>query len=170
MELFRKLFASLNRGSVKYMIAGGVAVNLYGIERSTADIDIVLKLEKTNVLKFVKLAKRLGLKPKVPVKLDDFADPEKRDSWISEKGMAVFGLYDPKTPFFLIDIFVEDPFDFDEVYRRRKKIRSEVAVIPVVPIQELILMKEKSNRPQDRADVFHLRKIMKDWKDEKKKR
>jgi hypothetical protein len=170
MELFRKLFASLNRGSVKYMIAGGVAVNLYGIERSTADIDIVLKLEKTNVLKFVKLAKRLGLKPKVPVKLDDFADPEKRDSWISEKGMAVFGLYDPKTPFFLIDIFVEDPFDFDEVYRRRKKIRSEVAVIPVVPIQELILMKEKSNRPQDRADVFHLQKIMKDWKDEKKKR
>ena len=167
MELFRKLFASLNRGSVKYMIAGGVAVNLYGIERSTADIDIVLKLEKTNVLKFVKLAKRLGLKPKVPVKLDDFPDPEKRDSWISEKGMTVFGLYDPKTPFFLIDIFVESPFDFDEVYRRRKKIRSENEVIPIVPIQELILMKEKSNRPQDRADVFHLRKIMKDWKDEK---
>jgi hypothetical protein len=167
MELFKKLFASLNRESVKYMVAGGIAVNLYGIERSTADIDIVVKLEKANVLKFIKLAKRLGLKPKVPVKLDDFADPEKRDSWISEKGMTVFGLYDPKTPFFLIDIFVENPFDFDEVYRRRKKIRSEDAVIPVVPIQELILMKEKSNRPQDRADVFHLRKIMKDWHDEK---
>ena len=167
MELFKKLFVSLNRESVKYMVAGGIAVNLYGIERSTADIDIVVKLEKANVLKFIKLAKRLGLKPKVPVKLDDFADPEKRDSWISEKGMTVFGLYDPKTPFFLIDIFVESPFDFEEVYRRRKKIRSEDAVIPVVPIQELILMKEKSNRPQDRADVFHLRKIMIDWKDEK---
>ena len=67
MELFKKLFASLNRGSVKYMIAGGVAVNLYGIERSTADIDIVLELEKTNVLKFIKSARRLGLEPKVPV-------------------------------------------------------------------------------------------------------
>jgi hypothetical protein len=167
MELFKKLFSSLNRESVKYMVAGGIAVNLYGIERSTADIDIVLKLEKANVLKFIKLAKRLGLKPKVPVKLDDFADPEKRDSWISEKGMAVFGLYDPKTPFFLIDIFVESPFDFDEVYRRRKKIRSEDAIIPIVPIHQLILMKEKSNRPQDRADVFHLRKIMRGWLDEK---
>jgi len=163
MELFIKLFASLNRGSVKYMVVGGIAVNLYGIERSTADIDIVLKLEKANVLRFIKLAKRLGLKPKVPVKLDDFVDPEKRDSWISEKGMTVFSLYDPKTPFFLIDIFVESPFDFDEVYRRRKKIRSADAVIPVVPINELILMKEKSNRPQDRADVFYLRKIMKEW-------
>jgi len=167
MELFKKLFASLNRGSVKYMVAGGIAVNLYGIERSTADIDIVLKLEKANVLRFIKLAKRLGLKPKVPVKLDDFVDPGKRDSWISEKGMTVFSLYDPKTPFFLIDIFVESPFDFDEVYRRRKKIRSEDTVIPVVPINELILMKEKSNRPQDRADVFYLRKIIKEWSDEK---
>lgn len=161
MELFRRLFVSLNRGSVKYLVAGGIAVNLYGIERSTADIDIVLKLDKANVLRFIKLAKRLGLKPKVPVKLDDFVDPEKRDSWISEKGMTVFSLYNPKAPFFLIDIFVESPFNFDQVYRRRKKIRSEDVVIPVVPIDELILMKEKSNRPQDRADVFHLRKIMK---------
>ena len=167
MELFRKLFSSLNRGSVKYMVAGGIAVNLYGIERSTADIDIVLKLEKANLLKFIRLAKRLGLKPKVPVKLDDFADPEKRDSWVSEKGMTVFGLYDPKTPFFLVDIFVQNPFDFDDVYGKRKKIRSGDTVIPVVPIHELILMKEESNRPQDRADVFHLRKIMKDWQDEK---
>src|SRR4030065_1557356 len=98
MELFIKLFASLNRGSVKYMVVGGIAVNLYGIERSTADIDIVLKLDKANVLRFIKLAKRLGLKPKVPVNLDDFVDPEKRDSWISEKGMTVFSLYDPKAP------------------------------------------------------------------------
>jgi len=75
--------------------------------------------------------------------------------------MRVFSLYDPASPFFLIDIFVESPFDFDEVYRRRKKMRSDNEIIPVVPIDELILMKEKSNRPQDRADVFHLRKIMK---------
>jgi hypothetical protein len=163
MELFKRLFVSLNRGSVKYMVAGGIAVNLYGIERATADIDIVLKLDKANVLRFIKLAKRLGLKPKVPVKLDDFVDPGKRDSWISEKGMTVFSLHDPKAPFFVIDIFVESPFDFNEVYRRRKKIRSEDVVIPVVPIHELILMKEKSNRPQDRADVFYLRKIMKEW-------
>ena len=31
------------------MVAGGIAVNLYGIERATADIDIVLKLEEKNL-------------------------------------------------------------------------------------------------------------------------
>ena len=149
------------------MVAGGIAVNLYGIERATADLDIVLKLEKGNLLKFVKVAKRLGLKPKIPVKLDDFIDPEKRKSWRMDKGMLVFSLYDPKNPFFLIDIFTEIPFDFDAVYNQRKKMKFENIFIPVVPIKELIAMKEKSGRPQDRADVFYLKKIMNGWKDEK---
>jgi hypothetical protein len=167
MELFKGLFSSLNQATVRYMVAGGIAVNLYGIERATADLDIVLKLEKGNLLKFVKVAKRLGLKPKIPVKLDDFIDPEKRKSWRMDKGMLVFSLYDPKNPFFLIDIFTEIPFDFDAVYNQRKKMKFENIFIPVVPIKELIAMKEKSGRPQDRADVFYLKKIMNGWKDEK---
>ena len=169
MELFKGLFSSLNQATVRYMVAGGIAVNLYGIERATADLDIVLKLEKGNLLKFVKVAKRLGLKPKIPVKLDDFIDPEKRKSWRMDKGMLVFSLYDPKNPFFLIDIFTEIPFEFDAVYNQRKKMKFENIFIPVVPIKELIAMKEKSGRPQDRADVFYLKKIMHDWKDEKER-
>jgi hypothetical protein len=166
MELFKDLFSSLNQASIKYMVAGGIAVNLYGIERATADVDIVLELEKGNLSKFIRVAKKLGLKPKIPVKLEDFIDPEKRKSWRMDKGMMVFSLYDPKNPFFLIDIFTEIPFDFDEVYRQRNRISFENIVIPVVPIKKLIAMKEESDRPQDRADVFYLKKIMLRWKDE----
>ncbi len=167
MQLFKKLFSSLNKASLKYMVAGGIAVNLYGIERATADVDIVLQLGKRNLLKFIDVAGKLGLKPKIPVKLDDFIDLEKRKSWRKDKGMMVFSLYDPKNPFFLIDIFTEMPFDFDAVYKQRKKIKFENIFIPVVPIRELIAMKERSGRPQDRADVFYLKKIMDGWKDEK---
>ena len=149
------------------MVAGGIAVNLYGIERATADIDIVLKLEKGNLLKFINVAEKLGLRPKIPVKLEDFIDPDKRKSWRVDKGMLVFSLYDPRNPFFLIDIFTEIPFDFDDVYKQRRKIKFEEIFIPVIPIKELIGMKEKSDRPQDRADVFYLKKIMDGWKDEK---
>jgi hypothetical protein len=38
--------------------------------------------------------------------------------------------------------------------------------IPVVPIKELIRMKDKSNRPQDQADIFYLKKIIGEWRDE----
>lgn len=58
------------------------------------------------------------------------------------------------------------PFDFDKVFRKRNKIRFEDTIIPVVPIDELIKMKESSDRPQDRADIFYLKKIMEEWKDE----
>jgi len=143
------------------MVAGGIAVNLYGIERATADIDIVVNLEKRNLSKFIRVAKKLGLKPKVPVTLNDFTDSEKRKSWIVDKGMMVFSLYDTKNPFFLIDIFVEVPFDFDEVYKQRKRIKFEDTIIPVVPIKTLIEMKKKSGRPQDRADVFYLKNFSK---------
>jgi hypothetical protein len=165
--VFEKLFSSLNEGAVKYMVAGGMAVNLYGIERATADIDIVLKLEKKNLQRFVKVADKLGLKPKVPVKLEDFIDPENRKGWIREKGMLVFSLFDPKNPFFLLDILVEIPFDFDEVYRQRKKLKFENVIISLLPIEKLIEMKEMSGRPQDKADIFYLRKIRKDWRNEK---
>lgn len=166
MDIFKKLFISLNKASVKYLVGGGVAVNLYGIERATADIDIVLRMDKGNLLRFLRVAKKLGLKPKIPVTLEDFVDEDKRKEWIITKGMTVFSLFDPKNPFFLLDIFVEEPFDFHEVYKQRKKIRFEDTVISVVPIEDLIKMKKKSNRPQDRADIFYLTKIMKEWKDE----
>ena len=149
------------------MVAGGIAVNLYGIERATADLDIALELEKGNLLKFINVAEELGLRPKIPVQLGDFIDPEKRRSWRMDKGMLVFSLYDPKNPFFLIDIFTEIPFDFGAIYKQRKKVKFENIFIPIVPIKELIAMKEKSDRPQDRADVFYLKKIMDGWKNEK---
>jgi hypothetical protein len=166
LEIFKKLFSSLNSETVRYMVAGGIAVNLYGIERATADIDIVLQLDEKNVSKFIRVAKKLGLKPKVPVKLEDFIDDDKRKAWIKDKGLTVFSLYDPKNPFFLLDIFVEMPFDFNEVYKLREKIKFEDTTIPLVPMKELIKMKEKSDRPQDRADIYYLKKIMKDWRHE----
>jgi len=166
MSIFKKLFSTLNQESVLYMVAGGIAVNLYGIERTTADIDIVLRLDKENSSRFVEVSKKLGLKPKLPVKLDDFIHADKRKEWIKNKNMTVFSLYDPKNPFLILDIFVEIPFDFDEVYKKVKRIKFEDTVIPVVPIRELIKMKEKSDRPQDRADIFYLKKILAEWKDE----
>lgn len=160
------LFSALNKEKVRYLVVGGIAVNLYGIERATADIDLVVDLEENNLQKFIKVMKGHNYKPKIPVKLDDFTEKEKRENWIKEKGMTVFSLFDPKNPFFLLDIFVETPFNFDIVYEAREEIHAEKTIIPLVPIQYLIEMKEKTGRPQDIADVFYLRKIREEWNNE----
>jgi len=80
--------------------------------------------------------------------------------------MKVFSLYDPENPFFLLDVLIDTPFDVAAIYARRKELHLEDTVIPVVDIPDLISMKETVDRPQDRADVFHLKKIMEEWRDE----
>lgn len=166
MLKFEHLFHALNRKKVRYLLAGGIAVNLYGIERATADIDIIVDLEDGNLQRFINVVKEMGFKPKVPVMLEDFMKREKRDEWVKEKGMMVFSLFDPKDPFFLLDVFVEMPFDFEQVYKERRKMMAEKITISVIPLQTLIEMKEKANRPQDIADTYYLKKIKDEWKDE----
>ncbi|MBI5886068.1 MAG: nucleotidyl transferase AbiEii/AbiGii toxin family protein [Deltaproteobacteria bacterium] len=167
MTDFISLFAALNKGAVRYLVTGGIAVNLYGIERATADIDLFVGLDEKNLKKFISVAKELGLKPKVPVALDDFADKDKRDAWEREKNMMVFSLFDPKTPFFLLDVFIKEPLDFEKAYEARKVMKAGNVNIPVISLPDLIDMKKAADRPQDVADVFYLSKILKDWKDEK---
>jgi len=163
---FVALFDVLNKNNVQYLVAGGVAVNLYGIERATADIDLVVYLESENLGRFIDVMKGLGFKPKIPVRFEEFADAKKRKLWIQEKGIEVFSIFDPKNPFLLLDVFIKPPFDFPKAYASRKTIRAGRVSIPVVSIQRLIDMKKKAGRPQDLADVYHLQKIRKEWSDE----
>jgi hypothetical protein len=123
-------------------------------------------MEKRNLEGFVEAMGELGLKPKMPVMLEDFVDAEKRKNWVTHKNMKVFSLYDPENPFFLLDVLIDTPFDVAALYARRKELQFEDTVIPVVEIRDLISMKEAVDRPQDRADVFYLKKIMEEWRDE----
>lgn len=152
------------------MIAGGVAVNLYGIERATHDVDMVIKLSPDNVEKFIHVAKELCLTPRVPVPIDAFADENKRKEWMEEKNMLVFTLLDRGNPFFALDVFVETPFDFDMVYARRMKMKFEGIEVSVVSVKDLIMMKNGTDRPQDKADVYYLSQIAKEWENEKVKK
>jgi hypothetical protein len=159
MTSFLALFAALNRKKVQYLLVGGWAVNLYGVERATGDLDLVVYLEQHNLEKFITVMKVLGFKPKAPVSLDDFAREEKRQEWIRDKGMMVFSFFDPKNPYFLLDVFIDIPFDFQQVYPERAIIKTGDTFVPVVPVRTLIEMKEKAGRPQDLADVYYLKQI-----------
>jgi hypothetical protein len=44
-----ELFRALERAQVRYLLVGGVAVNLHGAERLTMDVDIMLALDPENL-------------------------------------------------------------------------------------------------------------------------
>lgn len=166
MNLYERLFASLNEAGVKYMVVGGVAVNLYGIERATGDVDLLVDLENQNLKRFVEAAHSLELVPRAPVELDRILEPETRRAWIKEKGMVAFSMYDRVNSWFQVDVLINEPVSFSEVYDKREEMDIDGTTVPVAPVEILIAMKENTGRPQDEADAVHLRKVLSEWDDE----
>lgn len=55
-----EILEGLYKSKVRYLIVGGLSVNLYGIPRVTQDIDIVIAMDRENVLKLTSLLKEFS--------------------------------------------------------------------------------------------------------------
>lgn len=140
---------------------GGVAVNLHNVVRATMDLDLIVHLDRNNILRFIRVLKRLGYRPKAPVNPLDFSDPAKRKSWILEKGLVVLSFFHSKNPLELIDVFVREPMPFQKLYRRRKKVKAFGISIPVIGLKDLITLKKKAGRDKDIYDIRALKRFAK---------
>lgn len=158
MTPYRKVFEELEKRGIRYLVAGGFAVNFHQVQRATVDLDLILHLQKENVLSFVELMKGLGFSSRIPVKMEDLADEEIRRRWIDEKGMMVFSFIKPDNPFETIDIFVEEPFPFDELWARRFEVPAFGLKIKVVGRNDLIALKREAGRDKDEFDIRQLEK------------
>ena len=78
------ILRALNDAEVRYLIVGGLAVVAHGYVRATVDMDIVLHLERENVLRAMAALKEIGYRPLVPVEAADFADEQRRKLWRDE--------------------------------------------------------------------------------------
>lgn len=158
-ELLR-VFAALADAQVRYLVVGGVAVVLHGHLRVTADLDLVVGLDADNATAAVNALAALGYRPRAPVPLSQFADAGVRASWIADKGLTVFSLWSPNAPGTEIDLFVREPFVFDEVYARAAQVELEGIRIPVLALQDLIALKQHAGRTKDLQDVEALSAIL----------
>lgn len=160
LQSFEAIVRALDHAGVRYLIAGGMAVNAHGFLRFTKDLDLVLELVTDNVERAMATLDELGYRPTVPVPAHEFADPEKRREWIERKNMQVFQLWSERFPDTPIDIFVDEPFPFAEEYRRALvKPLGDSVDVPFISLDRLIDMKERVGREQDRIDVENLRRL-----------
>ncbi|MBU2101775.1 MAG: nucleotidyltransferase family protein, partial [Candidatus Omnitrophica bacterium] len=67
MVLYEELAWEFQKQKVKYVIVGGIAVNLLGYMRSTADMDILVEMSNENLAKIVTILKNEGYRVKQPV-------------------------------------------------------------------------------------------------------
>lgn len=156
---YERVFSELNKEGIKYVVIGGIALNLHGVPRATADLDLAVEIEEKNLEKIAAVLKKIGFKPRLPVKNKDFSDPRNLEKWRKEKKMRAFTFWNPKKSFEEIDILIDNPIDFEEIDKTKEVIKAKNISIPLVSIDHLIKLKEKSGRKQDEADIEALEKI-----------
>jgi hypothetical protein len=152
-----EIVKALNDASVRYLIAGGLAVVAHGHLRFTADVDLILDLDEDNARRALAAFSALGYRPRAPVALEEFASPEARSHWVQEKGLTVFSLHSPQHGATEIDLFVELPLDFDRAYGAATRLEVATSVFATfLGFEDLIALKKKAGRPQDLMDIEQL--------------
>ncbi len=150
---FFEVIDALNRSGTRYVIVGGFASVLHGNNRLTADLDVILDLSERSTKLAIEALLHIGLKTRLPVDPLDFSDPIKRAAWMKEKGAVVFSLSDPRRPTFAVDLFLNSPIEFEELYQASIVMPLKNISARICSLDHLIAMKKAAGRKQDILDV-----------------
>ena len=141
---------------------GGLAVIAHGYVRLTVDVDLVIGLERENIIRGLRVLEGIDYHMAIPVTPEAFADPALRETWRKEKGMFVLKLWSDihrRTPG---AVFIYEPFDFKSEFAAAMRAAVlEDLTAPIVGYDALVAMKREAGRPQDLADLADLERSKK---------
>ena len=150
LDVVLSLLRALAVGKVQYVLIGGVALNLHGLARATADIDLFVAPDADNVAKL-----RTALNAV-------FSDPE-ISNIKSEDLMGAYPAiqYVPPSGGFHIDILARlgEAFAFSDIESEEREI--DGVLVTLATPRMLYRMKKDTVRLQDRADAERLRRNFK---------
>lgn len=155
-----EIIETLNNKEVDFIIAGGVAVVLQGVERLTMDLDTAVSLEGNNVNKFLLAMKELGLIPRLPVEPEVLLNPEKIRIMVEEKNALVFTFIDPKSPTRQVDFFMLSDLNYESLKNDFEEMDLDGQKIKVLTKKKLVELKLKVNPMRDK-DLFDIKELQK---------
>lgn len=157
---YEEILKEFQRKKVKYVLTGGVAVNLQGAFRATADLDILVEMSDENLAKVVKILKKEGYVVRQPVDPMGIANRHQRKDWIKNKHMKAFNFY-KDDEYKEVDIIIDSPVSYTEAKKQAMLIKVENLKLPVMSLEHLIKMKKRAGRDQDLLDIKELKLIEK---------
>jgi len=145
---------------VSFIVCGGVAAIIHGVERMTIDIDLSIKWTKENVRRAETAFQRLRLRPRVPLRLESLVDEQMRKALVREKNALVFSLVDAENPFRHVDLFLIDELSYS-VLLPHSQVKRRIRVLSP---EKLLSLKEaiSPQREKDLLDIASLRTIIRD--------
>lgn len=159
-ELFyHDALAALTEAGVRFVVVGGVAVNLQGVPRFTADLDVAVAIDDGSLATAARVLHGLGLQNRLPVRDEELAQPDVVRGWIADRALKAFTFVDPRNPLREVDVVLDSPVPFDELERTADRMAAGPLTLAVASIDALIRMKGDTGRSQDASDVDALRRI-----------
>jgi predicted nucleotidyltransferase len=147
LESHRNLLEKLLKADVEFLIIGGFAVNYYGYNRTTGDLDIWIKPDNTNRDKLIRVLESMDFN-KEGIRTLHQTNFEK---------VFVFHIWDQ--PFRVDFITHISGIDFNKAYPAKEIVTLQGLDLPMIDFENLVLSKMTTNRLRDKADVEELQKI-----------
>jgi len=155
------LFAALNRHEVGYVLIGGLAVALHGVERNTMDVDVCVVVSPDNLARLTAAARELKLQPILPVPLGALEDIETLERWHTERHLQAFALRSDQLAGVTLDVLLFPPVNPQDMVQRAQRLDIAGVQVPLACIDDLIALKQSAGRPIDLADIEHLKRLQK---------
>lgn len=160
MIFYEEIFKAFQEQKVKYILVGGLAVNLLGAMRTTSDMDILVEMSDENLKKIVEILKSRGYRVKYPVDPLKLSDPHIREEWINKKHMKAFNFY-KDDELKEVDLIIESPVTYEDAKKDTVNIKVGDLILPVISLSKLIKMKKVSGRNIDELDIKELNRLKK---------
>lgn len=161
LDHYSDIIYSLAASKVKFVVAGGVAAAIHGVQRLTLDIDIAVEMSKENLILLLEVLKGLRMKPRMPVADDFILDSENRAQVVREKSAIVFTFIDASDPLKHLDIFLTPEHFYEDLMLGCDIFSIGGASFCVASIDKLIELKSSIEppRPKDLSDIAELTRL-----------
>lgn len=146
-EDFLDLISALCAVDAKFLVIGAYAVGVHGRPRATKDLDIWVEASPENAVRVMDALRRFG------APLSELTEQE-----LATPGIGFMMGMPPRR----IDVLTQiSGVEFGEAWPRRVEVAfAENVRCPVIAIEDLIANKRAADRPQDRADVEALERLL----------
>ena len=141
------ILSVFNKHEVKFLLIGGYAVISHGYPRTTGDMDLWLQPSNKNKAQVHSALLEYGI---------EAVDLERLLSLDFTQAIAFSIGTEPQKIDFLTKVNL---VDFDESYAHKLIITFDDIPIPIVRLQDLILMKMNTGRSKDAADIEELQRV-----------
>ncbi len=138
---------TLNKNGVEYLVVGGYAVNYYGYNRTTGDIDLWIKPDNINRDKIISALKSL------------YVDESSLDVLKNMNFEEHLVFSDGEKPFKIDFMTHVSGVNFSDAWLSKQMSEIEGLSIPFINLHHLVISKFSTGRPKDKVDVEELQRI-----------